>query len=292
MFRAGVALSAFVFALPAFAQQPGRVIPVPGSAQPMGGQPGGIPVAGGAPQAAPIDPKLVAHLQAWEARMKAVGNVVCEAEMVRTDVMLKRQLEKQVARIYCMKPNYAFMRLDRAPDVVPQDPTDYQTWISDGKSIHQYSGRKKEYSEFKMNANGNIQGNLLLEFISGSMTAAAALQRFEIGLLKEDASYVYLVIKPRMLSDREDFETMTLVFYGPSLPPTHEHMRYLPALVKMTKNQNKEDEVWTFKPPQVNVKGLSAKTFEKQPIEKGWKIAPTVSAMGSSGAGNPRVVRP
>lgn len=285
MVRTSLAISSLALASSVFAQ---TAIPTPGSAQPMGVQPGGIPVGRQPVQTAPLDPKLVTHLQAWEVRMKAIGNVVCEAEKVSSDTILKRVTEKQVAKIYCMKPNYAFMRLDRAPDM-PPDPKDYQTWICDGKSIHQYSGKQSEYSEFKLGPNGNIQGNLLLEFISGAMTANDAVQRFDVKLLKEDTNYVFLEVKPRLQKDREDFEVMTLVFYSPNLPQTHQHMRYLPALVKMTRNQNKEEEVWTFKQPQVNVQGLTPKNFEKQALPAGWRVAPP---QGTTTGNNPRVVRP
>ena len=177
---------------------------------------------------------------------------------------------------------------------MPPVPNDFQTWICDGKSIHEYRGMTKTYTEYKLGANGNIQGNLLLEFISGAMTANDAVQRFDIKHLKDDANYVFLEIKPRLQKDREDFEVMTLVFYGPNLQPTHQHLRYLPALVKMTKNQNKDEEVWTFKQPQVNVQGLTVDTFKKQPLDASWKVLPPQSqgTTTGGGAGAPRVVRP
>lgn len=285
MIRVSSATFAVTLAATAFAQSPGTVIPVPGSAQPMGVQPGGLPVARPA-----VDPKLAAHLTAWETRMKEIGNVICDAEKVRTDNVLKRQLEKQVAKIYCMKPNFAFMRMDRAPDL-PPDPNDFLTYICDGKAIYQYSGRQKEMAEFKLNAAGGIQGNLLLEFISGSMSAKDAMNRFDISILKEDANYLYLNIKPTLVSDKEDFETMTLVFYSPTIKPELQHLRYLPAMVKMTKNQNKEDEVWTFKIPQLNVKGMGPDTFKKQGLPAGWRLAP-MSGTANPTSITPKVARP
>ncbi|MFO0937614.1 MAG: TIGR03009 domain-containing protein [Gemmataceae bacterium] len=295
MFRAGFAtIGILALGLPLLAQQPGGVIPVPGSQQPSGLRPGGIPVSGGGQvqPAAPVDPKLLAHLQAWEERMKSISNVVCKAEKVANDNVMKRQITKDAADILCMKPNFAFMKVVRTPVVQPDDAKFFTTWICDGKSIHQYSGAQKEYQEFKLAANGNIQGNLLLEFISGSMTAAAAMQRFDIKLIGEDNNYVYLNIKPKLVGDREDFEDMTLVFYGPKLPPTLEHIRYLPAMVKMTKNGNKEEEVWTFKQPQVNVKGLTPDTFKKQDLPAGWKVGKSAAAPSTTSQTNPRVIRP
>ena len=285
MIRVFTATLAIAFASTAFAQSPGTAIPVPGSAQPMGVQPGGLPVARPA-----VDPKLAAHLAAWETRMKEIGNIVCAAEKVQTDNVLKRQLAKQVATIYCMKPNLAFMRLDRAPDQ-PPDPNDFLTYICDGKAIYQYSGRQKEMAEFKLNAAGGIQGNLLLEFISGSMSAKDALNRFDISILKEDANYLYLTIKPTLVSDREDFETMTLVFYSPTIKPELQHLRYLPAMVKMTKNQNKEDEVWTFKLPQINGKNVQAAMFQKQPLPDKWRLAP-MNGTANPTSVTPKVARP
>jgi TIGR03009 family protein len=261
------------------------VIPVPGSGQPGAVQPV-VPVAG----AATVDPKLVSHLRAWEARMKEIGNVKCECDKVRSDNVLKRVVEKQVGIVYCMKPNFAFMRLDRAPDL-PPDPNDFTTWICDGKAIYQYSGRQKQCEEYKLAANGGIQGNLLLEFMSGSMTANDALRRFDIKLLKEDTNYVYLEIRPRLVSDKEDFEVMTLVFYGPNIGPTHQAFRYLPAVVKMTKNQNKEEEVWTFRGPDINNPKMTPKTFEKQPLPAGWRAVVGGGVQATTTAG-PKVGKP
>jgi TIGR03009 family protein len=282
MTRAGLTILTLTISTSVFAQTGGAIVPVPGSGQAAGVQPGTAPAP---------DPKLVSHLQAWEARMKAIGNVRCECDKVRTDNVLKRVVEKQVGTVMCLKPNYAFMRLDRAPDL-PPDPNDFMTWICDGKAIYQYSGRQKECAEFKLNAQGGIQGNLLLEFISGSMTANDALKRFDVKLLKEDTNYVYLEIRPRLVTDKEDFEVMTLVFYGPNIGPMHQAFRYLPAVVKMTKNQNKE-EVWTFRSPQVNAAGMTPKMFEKQPLPpgQGWR-----SVMGGGVTATtpvtPKVARP
>lgn len=275
MLRTGSALFLTLIGATAHAQTGASVIPTPGAT------------------AAAADPKLVAHLQAWEARMKAIGNLVCECDKVLTDNVLKRVAEKKVGKIYCMKPNYAFMRLDRAPDQ-PADPNDFMTWICDGKAIYQYSGRQKQCEEYKLAANGGIQGNLLLEFMSGSMTAKDALNRFDVKLLKEDSNYVYIDIRPRLVSDKEDFEVMTLVFFGPNVGPAHQAQRYLPAVVRMTKNQNKEEEVWTFKTPQINVQGLTPKTFEKQPLAPGWRnvVGGGVASTAPVSPGAPRPKAP
>jgi TIGR03009 family protein len=301
MIRKFSAMLAATFVTSAFAQSPpATAIPISGSAQPMGLQPGRAPVA------RPVaDPKLAAHLDACEKRMKEVGNVICEAEKVQTDNILKRQIAKQVATIYWMKPNFVYMRLDRAPDQ-PYDPNDFQTYICDGKATYQYYGRNKEMAEFKLNAAGGIQGNrilefisrfifiqgnLLLEFISGSMSAKDALNRFDVSILKEDANYLYLTIKPTFESDRENFDTITLVLYSPNINPIHQHLRYLPAMVKITRNQNKEEEVWTFKTPQINVKGMTPKTFEKQGVPAGWRMTP-MSGDASATSITPNVTRP
>ena len=102
------------------------------------------------PSSAQAKAKVGAHLLSWEARMKAVENVICEAQIVRMDNLLKREIGRHVATIYCQKPNYAFLRVDRSPDSQSQDPSDFTTWISNGKSMFQYAGRRKEFFEFKL----------------------------------------------------------------------------------------------------------------------------------------------
>jgi TIGR03009 family protein len=258
------------------AQQP---IAVPGSGQPSGMQPGGIPLAGAGGQAgaviqvgqaAAVDPALLAHLQAWEKRMKEIENVVCEVDKIEKDNVLKREF-KRVGKIYVMKPNYAWLRLDRDKSM-PADPNDFQTWICDGKAIYQYEGRQKEMTEFKLSPNGGIQGNLLFEFMSGSMTADMALRRFDMKLLGQDANYVHIEILPRMPNDKTEFERMTLTLVSPGIAPQYAHLKYLPAAVSMTKNNNRESETWQFtRNAQVNVQGLRAEVFMKAAVPKEWK---------------------
>lgn len=285
MVRIGLAVSSLAFSASLFAQSP--AVPVPGSAVPAGVQPGGIPVAGGAPQTA-ADPKLVAHLVAWEKRMKEIENVVCDIDKTEKDNVLKREMKK-VGKIYVMKPNLAWMRLDRAPSM-PPDATDFETWISDGKSIYQYEGRVKKMTEFQLAGNGGLQGNLLFEFMSGSMTAQAALKRFDMSLLGEDANYVHMQIKPININDKSEFEVMTISFVSPAIAASFQHLRYLPAAVSMSRNNNKESEIWQFtRNAQVNVKEIQPAMFRKQPIPPDWKssVAGAVSTQTQ-----PRTARP
>jgi TIGR03009 family protein len=283
MVRYGIVVAVWSGAV-AFAQSP--AVPVPGSGQPGGVQPGGIPVA--APQAQP-DPKLVAHLMAWEKRMKELDNLMCDVDKTEQDNVLKREMKK-VGKIFVMKPNYAWMRLDRAPGM-PADPNDFQTWISDGKSIYEYMGRTKEMVEFKLSPNGGIQGNLLFEFMSGSITTAGALRRFDMKLLGQDTNYVHIEIKPTLPNDRTEFETMVLTFVSPEIAPQFQHLRYLPASVRMNKNGNRESEIWQFtRNAQVNLKNLTADQFRKQTPPADWKVTQG-NAAPQAGSG-PRIGRP
>src|SRR5438477_404009 len=100
---AGFTLAALLIAAPLGLAQPA----VPG--QPV------TPVPPGAPPAKAADPKLDAHLDAWEKRMADVKNMRTEIALKRTDPVYKKERE-YTGVVLCMKPNFAVLRLDYAAD--------------------------------------------------------------------------------------------------------------------------------------------------------------------------------
>jgi TIGR03009 family protein len=222
----------------------------------------GRPIPPAAAPARPADPKLDAHLAAWEKKMTGVTNVRTEVELRRTDVVFKKDTSYKGV-VLCMKPNLAILRLDNAADPTK---TDYEAYICDGKSVFVYEGLKKTITEIKIPQNQQGVDNLMLDFLAG-MKADVAKQRFDITLFKSDEHYIYLDVRPLRPADQREFKQLRLALYGPG--PATAKFAYMPAQVYMLK-PNDDTEVWKFTNTQVDVPGVDAKAFKFVPIA-GWK---------------------
>ena len=283
MRRAGLtsflAMSAFLLTAPAGWSQtpPGSDrVPVPGGDNPTGTQPGGLP----APVAA-VNPRLKAHLDQWERVMSQTTNFYGECNRTRKHLVLGRTTEYTGSMI-CLKPNLARMRIQRK-----DKPEEYVAYICNGKAVFEYDGGQKTLTEYKL-IGGGVGDNLLLSFMSGTMTADDILRRFEMQLLKEDANYVYLRILPRSARDKQEFEEMTLVLFQPSVPG----VAYLPRTVVMRMANGQEEEVWEFPRPAVNVQGVAAKDFEPVQPPADWKVRQAQQQSAAPAPSQPRVARP
>lgn len=285
MTRAGLALTFAFAAAQAFAQipqppagapvQPGARIPIPGADVP----------AAAAPQ---LDPKLLAHLNAWEAVMRGANNFYAEVTRVRKDTILKRE-KTAGGSVMCQKPNLAVMRLEtRPPAGQKPDPLDYEAYICTGKEIYSYDGPVKTVSVIPLRGTG-VGDNLLLEFMSGTLKANDVIQRFDLKLLQEDKYYVYLEIGAKLPKDRAEFRTMILVLHRPDIP-NKANLAYLPRTVVMRKNNGQEEETWDFPSPLINVK-IDPSAFQYVRPPQDWKVQ---QAPGTPPAGNPAlpVARP
>lgn len=304
----GITLAALLAAAPAvFAQGPPAApippypttpvpLPTPGTGLPPA--PGlpvattpGLPVGAipGAPGAAPaalanVDPKLLAHLNAWEQVMGSMSNFRADFDLTRTEATFGKKTEL-FGQVLCMKPNLARLRLDDKLNKAA-----FEAFICNGKAVYHYVGSDKQVVVYPIPQNGAAGGgdNLMLDFLSG-MKANVALARFDISLYKEDKYYVYLMIKPKLPRDKQEFEEVRFAVYGPELPPTDKHKLYLPAMVWL-KKPNGDTEMWTFKSPQTNLVGVAAKDFEFVQPPKDWNVkqAPAPGAP-QPGPGAPNV---
>ncbi|CAN5588338.1 hypothetical protein BH11PLA2_BH11PLA2_42820 [soil metagenome] len=248
----------------------GQGIPSPGSGQPTTAQPGGVPAIPTAnvvtPQQAfaklPAD--LQGHLLAWEKKTQALQTMYteCEREVKNT---LTQKTASYKGAIRCMKPNLAYLRIDNTTK-----KEDFAAYICDGKFVYEYSGLDKTVTNHPIppGGKGNVGDNLLLEFMSGAMTAADVAARFQLKLIKVDAHYVYIDVAPQLAKDQQEFESLILVLYSDQV----KGMEYLPAKVRMSKNKNQEVEDWTFKQPMANPQGIKAADFAYINPPKDWAV--------------------
>ena len=274
MRRACFTLTVLLAAVPAATAQ----IPLPpGTARP--------PISTGVvPVAAPNPAALEAHLKAWEAKSVSLVNMYTECEMVRKNLVLKKE-KTYAGSIVCMKPSLARMKIENKAE-----KADYQAYICDGASVYEYSGRDKTVTQHKIPPGGknNVGDNLLIEFMSGKMTADDVKSRFDIKLVREEEFYVHLQIGPKQERDKQEFESMLLVLFSEKA----KDMAYLPAIVVMQKNNAEELEQWTFKKPMSNVQGIKQSDFNFVAPPKDWQVKQAGAATTTSVPPTPKVARP
>jgi TIGR03009 family protein len=135
--------------------------------------------------------------------------------------------------------------------------------------------------------------NLLMDFMSGKLTADDAFRRFDIKLLtpaQPDPNYIFFEIKPRLARDKQDFETIKLVLISPEIEKKNQHLAYLPRMIVMASTNNEKIETWSFPNPQPNVKGYTLEHFK--PVDPGKDWQKVMGNPPAGGPGQPRVVRP
>ncbi|MDY3552083.1 TIGR03009 domain-containing protein [Gemmata sp. JC717] len=209
------------------------------------------------------DPKLDAHLEAWEKKMAGVVNLRSDVTLTRTDSVLKRATTFKGSAL-CMKPTFARVRLENAAD---QTKRDYEAWICNGKAVYVYNGLAKTVSEFELPKLGRGADNLLLDFLAG-MKAKDVKERFKVALSATDEYYVYLAIEPVLGNDQREFKHILLALYNAG--PKTAAVSYLPAEIRILK-PNDDLESWKFSGLKVDVPNVDAKLFQYEEI-KGWEL--------------------
>jgi len=227
-------------------------------------------VPGVAPVAAPVavDPILMGHLRKWEDVFKKADTFYGEVKVTRENKARKSKQDLK-GSIMCKKPGLARMRLeDVPPPGSPADPYGYISFISTGRSIVEYSGYERLVTETILPEGEVSKKNVLLDLLSGVITADAATKRFAIKLLKEDQYYVYLEMQAQTPDDLADFSLMRMVFFKelPGLPA------YLPRQIIIHKPNGQEEELWEFEKVGVNVQGIKPEYFQQEPVPKDWKL--------------------
>lgn len=262
-----VALTLALFAGAAAAQEPR--LPSPGSGAPAGATPGGVPVLPVANAREAFDKlpqDLQGHLTAWEKKTSGLQTlyVAVEREVTRK---LENKVTKYTGSIRCMKPNLAYLRIDNAAK-----KDDFEAFICDGKSVFAYVGAEKTVTQHTIppGGKGGVGDNLLLEFMSGAMTAADVASRFTLKLVKEDQYYVYIEVTPTQDKDKREFDSLILVLYGAKVAG----MEYLPAKVQMKLNNGQAVDDWTFKTPIANPTNIKATDFAYVAPPKDWQVKP------------------
>jgi TIGR03009 family protein len=207
-----------------------------------------------------LNEQLDVHLKAWKQAAGSLANYRIELKLRRLDPVMAGG--NAIPRDYTgtvlgMGPNHLRLRLENATN-----PLDFEMYIWNGKSLYVYNGLQKTITESKEGQwlYAGLTDNPVLAIISG-VYAKDLRGRFELKLFKEDQFYIYLDIKPKFDSDKQDFQRFRAALYGPKTD-----FAYLPAQVYMVK-PNGETEQWKLSKPMTNIPNLDPrKVFEYENV--------------------------
>lgn len=214
--------------------------------------------APGIPIAPHPRPKLDTHLAAWE---KAIGS----ATSIRLDFTLRRHAaggllegeSKYSGSLLAMRPNHIRFRIDN--DAACRD---FELYIHNGKSLFAYNGLQKTVTELKQDHwfYERFRQLALLELLCAK-TAKELRSRYDVRLMKEDADYLYLELRPLSGKMVGDFKRLRVALYQ----PRHRQFAYLPAQLFMI-HANDETEQWKFSNSVTNIPEMSEKSFQFEEI--------------------------
>ena len=251
-----------------------------------------------APPPAPAAPAVVAHLQAWERVMAGSKSFWSQCTVSRRNEATKIS-ESYKGAVMCLKPGYARTMIELQP-AAGQPPASvqgvFEMYIITPTAVHEYTGtgvdrttgklKPRTYTETRF-APGQRPQNVMLDLLSGTMTADQVLRRFDVSLVKQDANYIYLGILPKRDNkrDQEDFQSMSMVLYQPATG-----FGYLPATVMFTKDAlGQQIDEWTFLQPKLNQPEVTVQQFAPVAIpanDPNWQVIRKVA--GAAPAGPPR----
>jgi TIGR03009 family protein len=212
---AGCTLATLLVAAPLIAQQqPPAAKP---TLTPAGQKPPGIPTA--VPAAAPaLNPndQLDNLLLQWEQRMKSVESLQAKCVRTEADPLIANKVEEYQGWAKFLRPSRAHLYMEKK-----SNPQIYERYISTGTFLYEYRPQNQLLRIHELPQRGPGQGPVednFLSFLFG-IEAREAKRRYEINLVKTDANYHYLLIKPRFPADKAEFSEARLVLWVTNLLP-------------------------------------------------------------------------
>lgn len=230
------------------------------------------------------DPRLAAHLAAWEKATQDVTSVRAVFELTRTEAHFKKERKFTGAFLH-QRPRSSRLRLQSA-----DNRNDYEAYICDGERLYLYTGLTKTITEFPvpdrpgadvppvelppdtpewfrrfltgLSAAAMPESNVALHLLTGP-PAGELGKRYSVSLVKEDAHYVYLDLRPRTPPDRVLLTRVRVALYGPKAK--EPHLPYTPAQVHLTKPSG-DTELWTFAEVKHNLPDIDPAKFKFEDV--------------------------
>jgi TIGR03009 family protein len=242
------------------------------------------------PAAPPLNPSipdaLPGLLQQWEQQMKAIKTI--QATVVRTQTdKIDNTTTVFAGTAKLLRPDRAELYLiKQTTPPQPNPPQQYERFLLTGNFLYEFLPKQKivRIHQLPQKAPGQpaIDDNFLgLLF---GMSAQEAQRRYDLQLVKTDANYHYILVKPRMAADKAEFIEARLVLWQQS---------FLPRQIEFVEPSGNPIK-WDIQRIDPNAQ-LRATDFAPPRLEPGWQrvAVPPPAALppGSPGAPAPSKVR-
>ena len=194
------------------------------------------------------NPRLDALLAQWEAKMTGIKSL--KAQIAReTESKAFRVKEVMVGNAYYQAPNLARLELK-----LPANPNKFECIVCSGQFTYQYVPEAKQIRVYDLGPakKGQLSEDNFLSFLIG-MKAADAKSRYILKLVKEDANYIYIEVKPRDPRDMADFSLAQLAL---------TQKTFLPRMLIYTAG-NGDVATWNIPSLEVDTGLGIAEIFEK-----------------------------
>ncbi|HTK76014.1 MAG TPA: TIGR03009 domain-containing protein [Gemmataceae bacterium] len=250
---AGCTVASLLIAAPLIAQQQ----PARPNLTPAGQKAAAIPTAvpSAAPALNPNDPLDTLLLQ-WEHKMKSVESLYAKCVRTETDPLIANKIDEYAGWAKFQRPSRAHLYMEKK-----SNPQIFERYLSTGTFLYEYRPQNQLLRIHELPQRGPGQGPVednFLSFLFG-IEAREAKRRYEINLVKTDANYHYLLIKPRFPQDKAEFSEARLVLWVTNLLPRQmEFIQPNGARVK-----------WDIPQLDTTVR-FSAADFQPPPAGKGW----------------------
>ena len=209
-------------------------------------------------QVSKVSPRMEEILLAWSQASKGIKKLEGKHHRYVYDKVFEVE-KRAVGLFYFEDPDHG--RIDILPRKIPKQavsrrlnknhrpytlqPDKPVRWISDGKQIMQINDVQKVVNVYPIppESRGRNIMNGPLPFLFG-MPPKQAKRRYELKLLKETDTKIWLHVKPRLRMDAANWQEAKVIL--------DKNNRYLPTAVQLIDPSGNKETVYTFSDLKVN----------------------------------------
>jgi TIGR03009 family protein len=225
--------------------------------------------------AAPADPALDAHLRRWEQEAQKFQTLALGLEQVHKDNAVG-VVNQYTGMAYFMKTGTGanarnMVLLETYGKDARGNKVLAEKFVCTGNFFYLFNSQAKEIQahELPRSAPGAMPDDNFLGMFG--LRAEEAKRRYNITFQNEDATYIYIGIKPRFPRDKAEFVEARVVL---------NKSTFLPVQL-WYKQPNNSEVVWSIRSAFVN-KPMKQEWFDKPEPPPGWKfvkVAPEADAV-------------
>jgi TIGR03009 family protein len=236
--------------------------------------------------APPLNPSvpdpLPQLLQQWEVQMKSIRAIDANIVRTQTDAVTNdRRVYEGTAKL--LRPDRADLYLKSK-----ENPQVYERFLLTGTYLYEFLPKQSlvRVHQLPQKAAGQLATDDNFLGLMFGMSVQEVQRRYDLKLVKTDANYHYILIKPRLPADRQEFVEARLVLWQQTFLPRQIEF------VDPTGNPTR----WEILAVNTNPR-LGPADFQRPQLPRGWqwKYEPPPNATagpGAPGGPPPSKVRP